>query len=451
MTAVIWCIVTIYGNMYHSEEEFKEFANEHFEKGVLFSTENVVDTEYKYDTEFSFACDYNECKDKDIAAFRDNKINEIKESFKRKYENDDGEDIVTRKALFIRAGYFDSGNGFSNLAIYRSDVIEIDRKMETVFEHVYTYQFSDKTGELLVPPQVFIEDYRDFCTEYFSDYVSDNFEEEELAEKWKEVISAEEDNFTSYIIKKSGVTFYFDGGTIINGDMHINSIRISKKKAETVLRKKILQRYIYPDKPMVAVTYDDGPGGESEDRILDCLEDNNVVATFFYQGSFIKGKEDKLKRAKEIGCELGNHSWSHPILTSLDKDDVKSELSRTNKAIYKAVGEYPTVFRPCYGETNKSINIASKLPVIMWTVDTLDWKSRNGTKVFNLIKKTKKTKGLDGKVILMHSIHDSTADATEMLIPWLKENGYQLVTVSELIKYKTGKEPIPGKIYALPK
>ncbi|MBR2620719.1 MAG: polysaccharide deacetylase, partial [Firmicutes bacterium] len=79
-----------------------------------------------------------------------------------------------------------------------------------------------------------------------------------------------------------------------------------------------------------------------------------------------------------------------------------------------------------------------------WSVDTLDWESRNGKKVFNLVKKSG---NLDGDVILLHSIHDSTADATEMLIPWLKEKGYQLVTVSELIKYKTGKDPVPGKVY----
>ena len=80
----------------------------------------------------------------------------------------------------------------------------------------------------------------------------------------------------------------------------------------------------------------------------------------------------------------------------------------------------------------------------MWSVDTLDWESRNGTKVFNAVKK----KGnLDGSIILMHSIHSSTADATELIVPWLKKNGYQTVTVSELIKYKTGKDPVDGKVY----
>ena len=125
---------------------------------------------------------------------------------------------------------------------------------------------------------------------------------------------------------------------------------------------------------------------------------------------------------------------------------MKSEFSKTNKAIYNSIGEYPTVFRPPYGETDKFVNKMSKLPVILWTVDTLDWKYRNGKKVFNSVKKSG---NLDGDIILLHSIHNSTADATEMLIPWLKEKGYQLVTISELVKYKTDKNLVDSKVYRI--
>lgn len=449
MVSVICYTVAAYGNMYQSEEDFIEFANEHFEKGVLYTAEDVVDTEYKYTTEYSFACDYNECEDADIAAFRDDKIEDIKESFKKKYAEDDEDsesDKVTKKALFIRAGVFDSGNGYHNLAIYRSDVIEIDRKMETVYEHVYTYQFSDKTGDTLVPPQIFFEDYRDFCSEYAVEHFSGGYEEDELVQDWETVLKSDKNNFNNYIITNSGVIFYFDGGTIAKDDPAIKRMKINNDTAGPILREEILQRYIYPDRPMVAVTYDDGPGGLSEDRILDCLEKYNVVATFFYQGTMIKGREDKIKRAKDLGCEIGNHSWSHPVLTSLDKKKLKSEFSKTNKAIYKSIGEYPTVFRPPYGETDKYVNKMSKLPVILWTVDTLDWKYRNGKKVFNSVKKSG---NLDGDIILLHSIHNSTADATEMLIPWLKEKGYQLVTISELVKYKTDKNLVDSKVYRI--
>ena len=112
-----------------------------------------------------------------------------------------------------------------------------------------------------------------------------------------------------------------------------------------------------------------------------------------------------------------------------------------------ACGSAPTVFRPCYGATNDSINAMAQMPVIMWTVDTLDWKTKDAQKTFDCVKAKADQGKLDGKIVLMHSIHEPTAGATEKLIPWLKENGYQLVTVSELIKYKKGEDPQNGKVY----
>ena len=112
------------------------------------------------------------------------------------------------------------------------------------------------------------------------------------------------------------------------------------------------------------------------------------------------------------------------------------QFKDTNAAVRAVIGTDPPVFRPSYGITSDAINKASGVPVIMWNVDTLDWKSRDATKVFNAVKKVK---DLDGNIILMHSIYDSTAEATELIVPWLQKNGYQTVTVSELIKYKTGE------------
>jgi len=316
--------------------------------------------------------------------------------------------------------------------------------MEIIFEDVYTYQLSKKTGDRLVSPQVFVEDYRNYCYDFFKEYYITNYGLDELAEGWEENLSPTEENYNDYIVTEAGVTFFFEDGKILKDTSNIACAGIPALQAEPILRDRIIERYIDPNKPMVALTYDDGPGGNSEDRILNCLENNNAVATFFYQGIFIDGREEKIARAKKIGCEIGHHTWNHPVLTSLDEKEVKAQFDKTNKAIYDACGEYPTVFRPSYGETDSKINKMSKMPVILWSIDTVDWESRNGKKVFNLVKK----KGnLDGDVILLHSIHNSTADATELLIPWLKEKGYQLVTVSELIEYKTGKKPIPGKLY----
>ena len=95
-------------------------------------------------------------------------------------------------------------------------------------------------------------------------------------------------------------------------------------------------------------------------------------------------------------------------------------------------------------EGNDKVLKRTGMAQIMWSLDTEDWKTRDADATFKAIKNTK---NLDGKIVLMHSIYDSTAEATEMILPWLKENGYQTVTVSELIKYRTGKPPQPGKVY----
>ena len=132
------------------------------------------------------------------------------------------------------------------------------------------------------------------------------------------------------------------------------------------------------------------------------------------------------------------------MLTTLKVKQVKKEVNDTNEAIKKACGQYPTVLRPSYGDINEKVAKETGMPVILWSVDTLDWKTRNAGKIFKSIKSIK---DLDGKIILMHSIHQETADATKKIIPWLKKKGYQTVTVSELVKYKTGSEIKQGKIY----
>ena len=294
------------------------------------------------------------------------------------------------------------------------------------------------------PKQIFNGGYREKCSEYFSDYFKKNYSKDELLDGWQNYVSQDPENFNKYVVSDTGVTFFFDEGTILDKSLGVVSAGISASEMGDFLKDQVQERYIDPDKPMVALTYDDGPGGESENRIIDCLKRNGGVATFFYMGSKVVDNQEKVKEAYDMGCEIGSHTWSHPVLTDLNKDQLKHQLSDTNNAIKKACGEYPTLFRPSYGETDKKINKMSGVPVIMWSVDTLDWKSLNGKKVFKHIKGIK---DLDGRIILMHSIHDSTADATDLIVPWLKKNGYQMVTVSELIKYGRGETPQKGKIY----
>lgn len=202
-------------------------------------------------------------------------------------------------------------------------------------------------------------------------------------------------------------------------------------------------RGIDPTKPMVCLTYDDGPSATVTPQLLDLMEEYGVVATFFEVGSRLKSTPQFLTRMEELGCEIGNHSYSHANLNNLSASKIADEIEKTNVIIRREVGHDATLVRPPYGNANATVKSAVPFPLINWSVDTLDWKSRNADKVFDAVTGIS---NLDGKIILMHSLYSSTLEATKRLIPWLMEQGYQLVTVSELAEYR-GVELKNGTVY----
>ncbi|MBQ4562749.1 MAG: polysaccharide deacetylase family protein [Clostridia bacterium] len=227
-----------------------------------------------------------------------------------------------------------------------------------------------------------------------------------------------------------------------DGHKAVSVVTVTKKPEGSALPKATVQtlsssysvdlkpigRYIDPNKPMVAITYDDGPRPKSTNRILNCLEKYGAVATFFELGYLAKAYPDCIRREVAIGCEVANHSWDHPNLATLSAGAVSNQISSTNNIIYSICGVKPKLLRPPYGSYNQTVRNNAGLPLIIWSIDTLDWKYRDASYVTSVIK----NQVTDGSVILMHSIYDSTAAATEAIVPWLISRGYQLVTVSEL-------------------
>lgn len=188
---------------------------------------------------------------------------------------------------------------------------------------------------------------------------------------------------------------------------------------------------VNPKKPMIALTFDDGPGPYTK-RLLGYLKENGARATFFLVGSSVNRYPGEIKTAYQMGCEIGNHSYSHPSLTGLTVQGVKQEIERTNTLVRNVTGANPTLVRPPYGAYNSMVCANAELPVILWSVDTRDWETRNAAQTVRHIQ----THVRDGDIILMHDIHSQTVDAARQIIPWLQSRGYQLVTVSELAKYK---------------
>lgn len=187
--------------------------------------------------------------------------------------------------------------------------------------------------------------------------------------------------------------------------------------------------------PMIALTFDDGPYPKVTGHILDVLEKNGVCATFFVLGSRIEGREDVLTRMEELGCEIGNHSFSHADLTRLSKADCQRELSDTDAEIRRVTGHEASVVRPPYGYYNKTVMSAAERPLILWTVDTNDWRGKAPGEIADYVIQQAK----EGSVILMHDQQTQTADAMEMIIPTLIDEGFRFVTVSELIRLTGGQ------------
>ena len=191
--------------------------------------------------------------------------------------------------------------------------------------------------------------------------------------------------------------------------------------------------FVDPNKPMIALTFDDGPSSSATTRILNVLEKYNARATFFVVGSRVDSYKSQIKRAYDLKCEIGNHTYNHKTLTNLSADGVKSELSATDKKVKAITGVSPVIMRPPGGSyKTDTVRNNTPYPIIMWSVDTRDWESRNATSVVNHIK----SHAYDGAIILMHDLYDSTATATETIVPWLISQGYQLVTVSEMMEAK---------------
>ena len=197
--------------------------------------------------------------------------------------------------------------------------------------------------------------------------------------------------------------------------------------------KGVLTRKIDKNKKMVALTYDDGPSIYTP-RVLTTLKKNDAVATFFVVGNRVPTYSDTVKKAYDMGCEIGNHTYEHKSLPRLSEAGVKEQMSRTDEAVKKVTGQTTVIMRPTGGATNENVKKWVGKPSIIWSIDTLDWKTRNAdsTKraVLNHVK--------DGEVVLMHDLYSATASASETIIPELVKRGYQLVTVSELAECRGG-------------
>lgn len=240
------------------------------------------------------------------------------------------------------------------------------------------------------------------------------------------------------VVNIDGTDFVFE-----NGKLAPNQRIVSNNKIYYTDGSGNVYRIVDGDKPMVALTFDDGPT-QYTSQILDILEANGGKATFFVMGCLVSGYPGTLQRAYNMGCQIGSHTWDHPTLTKCSADKILQELNSTDAAVQAIIGCPTSIMRPPGGAQNgtvASIIAQTGKPLILWSVDTRDWENKNSQMIINNVLNNVK----DGSIVLMHDRLECTAVACQTIIPTLTAQGYQLVTVEELALLNGGM--VPGGVY----
>ncbi|MGG7572751.1 polysaccharide deacetylase family protein [Streptomyces sirii] len=193
----------------------------------------------------------------------------------------------------------------------------------------------------------------------------------------------------------------------------------------------------------VALTFDAGPS-ENTDRLLDILKKEKVHATFFMLGkNHVAKRPAEVKRIDAEGHELANHTWSHQILTEIEPDAAKRELSRLQDAVRKITGKTPQLMRPPQGRTDGEVSKISKdlgLAQVLWSVTAKDYQTNDSALITKRVLEQTERDG----IILLHDIYQGTVPAVPGILKELKKRGYTVVTVSQLL---SPAKPEPGMVY----
>lgn len=191
------------------------------------------------------------------------------------------------------------------------------------------------------------------------------------------------------------------------------------------------------DKPGVALTFDAAWGNEDLEAILAVLNRHKVQATFFMTGEWVKKYPEDVKRIKEAGHDLGNHSESHKNMSQLSPSAMKGELMLAHEKVEKLTGVKMDLFRAPYGDYNNELIKTAKecgYYTIQWDVDSLDWKNYGADSIVKTVVDNKALK--NGSIILLHNGAKYTKDALDAVITGLEQKGYAIVPVSKLIHRK---------------
>lgn len=238
---------------------------------------------------------------------------------------------------------------------------------------------------------------------------------------------------------------------------HINRIRATEKKVLCMnLKKRILSCIIVlvllaiicligllqqdrvpvmgrvfesKDSKKIALTFDDGPHPYYTEQLLKGLKERDVKVTFFITGKSAEAYPEIVREIYEDGHLIGNHTYNHTQLSSRNREKFKEEIIKTNEVIKEITGEDTIYIRPPYGSWNKEFEKELNMFPVLWTIDPLDWCSSNVSCIVNTVC----SKAEENAIILMHDQYKTTVTAALEIVDQLQKEGYEFVTVDELL------------------
>lgn len=236
-------------------------------------------------------------------------------------------------------------------------------------------------------------------------------------------------SFTNFYFSNKGLTLIYDNNRAIYPFSEINHLLKPKyRNNKEITLPEVRDIESFKDKKLLCFTFDDGPNSKTTDILLNNLDKYNARVTFFVLGMRVGSNKEVLKRAYDMGNDIGSHTYSHKDLLSLKDKNIKNEVNNTNDKINNVIGTYPMYIRPPYGSINEHVKKLYNMKTILWNVDSLDWMLKDRNKIKKEILKHAE----DGNIILVHDIYKESVYGTLMAMEDLKKEGYEFVTISEM-------------------
>jgi len=322
-------------------------------------------------------------------------------------------------------------------------------------EQILPLVYDTTTGEQVQGSNLIKETYFAIIKERLQSYVAEKFPEtaESAFVSYEETYQAED--YQKFYLTEEQLVFYFEENVLAENQPAFSyGVELSEAKAFFYKDREgnstgPVIRKLDPKKKMIALTFDDGPHPKVEEKLLKMLEENDVKATFFLLGQRINDwYPDMPGKIYEAGHEIASHTYSHTLdFGRVSAKNMWSEINRTNLLIANATGYAPDYIR-FPGGTDGKRTVQVPMVVLGWSMDSIDYREKNKADGAEIIyERLKNSKYLeDGAIVLLHSIYDNSYEAVAQLIPYLKEQGYEFVTMSEMFYYK-GFSPDTGVTY----